>query len=194
VTEPARVALGQRILVWGGGGKSTLARALGCRLELPVVELDALHWLPGWMERDQAEFQALALKAVEDCGRSWIVDGQYTSRIGSRLLARADTLIWLDLPWRVIFWRVATRGVRRSFKKNRICGDNVDSWRRAFLTRDSLLYWHIGRLLSGAHRQSVATKAALIEADGRNATVIRLRTRRQLREFYRMQDLARRPE
>ena len=39
-------ALGNRILVWGAGGKITLALALGAELGLPVVELDALFWLP----------------------------------------------------------------------------------------------------------------------------------------------------
>jgi ATPase subunit of ABC transporter with duplicated ATPase domains len=32
----------------GGGGKSTLARALGQRLRIPVHEVDEVQWLPGW--------------------------------------------------------------------------------------------------------------------------------------------------
>jgi len=184
VKESTQLALGRRILVWGGGGKSTLARALGRKLGMPVIELDALSWLPDWVERDQQEFRALTLRTVEECGKAWIIDGQYTSLLGGELLARADTLIWLDLPWRVIFWRIFSRGIRRIRDKQRICGDNVETWRQMFLKRDSLVYWHLGRRLNGAHRRSVDRKQALIEADDHRARVVRLRTRRELREFY----------
>ena len=112
--------LGERILVWGGGGKSTLAVALSRKLGTPAIELDALFWLPGWVERDREEFKALVRRTVDDCGSAWIVDGQYTSVIGNELLARADVLVWLDLPWRVIFWRIVMRGFRRIKDKQRI--------------------------------------------------------------------------
>jgi adenylate kinase family enzyme len=184
VKDLAQLPLGRRILVWGGGGKSTLARALGRKLEMPVIELDALSWLPDWVERDPQEFRALTFRTVEECGPAWIVDGQYTSLLGGELLARADTLVWLDLPWRVIFWRIVRRGIQRIWDKQRICGDNVETWYQMFLKRDSLMYWHLGRRLSGAHRLSVDKKQALIEANGHRATVVRLRTRRELREFY----------
>ena len=36
------------IIGCGGAGKSTLARQLGEKLNLPVVHLDKLFWLPGW--------------------------------------------------------------------------------------------------------------------------------------------------
>ena len=41
-------ALGQRIMVMGpsNAGKSTLATAIGRRLELPIVHLDQLNHLP----------------------------------------------------------------------------------------------------------------------------------------------------
>ena len=162
--ESAQPALGERILIWGGGGKSTLARALGRKLGRPVVELDALSWLPGWVEREHGEFKALTLRTVEECGPAWIVDGQYISRFGGELLARADTLVWLDLPWRVIFWRIFTRGLKRIRDKQRICGDNVETWHQMFLKRESLVYWHLGRRFSGEHRRSVDKKHALIDA------------------------------
>ena len=60
-----------------------------------------------------------------------------------------------------------------------------------FFKRESLVYWHIGRRLNGAHRQSVDYKQALIEADGRHAKIVRLRSRRELREFYLAHDLER---
>ena len=38
-----------------GAGKSTLARALGARAGLPVIHIDPIHWMPGWVERPAAE-------------------------------------------------------------------------------------------------------------------------------------------
>ena len=47
--------------------------------------------------------------------------------------------------------------------------------------------------MSGAHRRSVDNKLALIEADGHHARVVRLKTRRELREFYLAHGLELRP-
>ena len=51
----------ERIMIigCGGSGKSTLARQLGQKLNMPVVHLDQLWWLPGWVERDRESFDAL---------------------------------------------------------------------------------------------------------------------------------------
>lgn len=47
----------RKILIIGsaGAGKSVLSVRLAGLLQLPVLHLDALHWLPGWErpERDQ---------------------------------------------------------------------------------------------------------------------------------------------
>ena len=53
----------------GGAGKSTLAKALGERLELPVVHLDAQFWQVGWKERDRADWLEWQRTALLDHGR-----------------------------------------------------------------------------------------------------------------------------
>ena len=98
----------QRLLVIGspGAGKSTLARALAARSGLPLVHLDQLHWLPGWTERNRDESRAeLAGVLAQD---RWIIDGNYGSILAMRL-ARADTVVWLDYPTHLCFWRVLKR-------------------------------------------------------------------------------------
>jgi polynucleotide 5'-kinase involved in rRNA processing len=49
----AIIVVVNRIMTVGsiGAGKSTLARALGDKLGMDVVELDELWWLPGGYER-----------------------------------------------------------------------------------------------------------------------------------------------
>ncbi len=123
-------------------------------------------------------------KKIDELGDAWIVDGQYVVYLGSEVLTRAETLIWLKLPWRIIFWRILRRSIERVRDKKRICGDNVETWRQMFFKRDSLLYWHIGRKLGGAHRRSLANKEALVAEFGQHATIIRITTPRQLDGFY----------
>jgi adenylate kinase family enzyme len=98
----------QRVLVIGspGAGKSTLARALSARTGLPLHNLDRMHWLPGWVERDRAEGLA-ELRAVLAQER-WIIDGNYGSSLPERL-TRADTVVWLDYPTHLCLARVFKR-------------------------------------------------------------------------------------
>ena len=46
------------ILGTSGSGKSTLAKRLGERYGLPVLHMDTVHFLPGWVERPFAEEEA----------------------------------------------------------------------------------------------------------------------------------------
>lgn len=60
---------------------------------MPIVELDALHWLPDWTARDRGEFAALVTEQI--AADAWIADGGY-NRIRPAVLARADTVNFLD--------------------------------------------------------------------------------------------------
>lgn len=92
-----------------GAGKSTLARALGKRTGLPVYHLDAIHWKPGWVESEQEESRAKVEAVIET--DQWIIDGNYSRTFKNRM-ARADTVIFLDLPR----WRYFPRIFRRSLR------------------------------------------------------------------------------
>ena len=79
----------------GGSGKSTLARTLSRKLGLPLVHLDREYWRAGWIEPPPDEWQA---RVRELCAaEEWVIDGNYGDTMELRL-ARADTVVFLDLP------------------------------------------------------------------------------------------------
>lgn len=100
----------RRILIAGvsGSGKSTLARRVAERLALPHVELDDLHWGPGWTTRDDFVANVQALTARE----AWVTEWQYGA-VRPLLAARAELIVILDLPTRVTMTRVIRRTVSR---------------------------------------------------------------------------------
>jgi adenylate kinase family enzyme len=95
----------KRILIIGSGGagKSTLANRLGEVTEIEVIHLDKLHWKPGWVEPDKAEWQEIVSQALKK--ESWIMDGNFGGTMEMRMAA-ADTVIFLDLPRTVCAWRI----------------------------------------------------------------------------------------
>ena len=85
----------ERILIIGCScsGKSTLARAMGDKLGLPVVHLDQLWWREGWVNTTREEFDSCLERELEK--DRWIIDGNY-SRTMDKRIARCDTVIYLD--------------------------------------------------------------------------------------------------
>ena len=81
------------IIGCGGAGKSTLARQLGEKLDIPVVHLDKLFWKPGWVQVSQEEFDALHTRELAKA--KWIMDGNFNRTMPQRI-ARCDTVIYLD--------------------------------------------------------------------------------------------------
>ena len=86
----------ERIMIigCGGAGKSTLARQLGEKLNLPVVHLDQIWWKPGnWKHLEREEFDRLLKEEVEK--PQWILDGNFNRTMETRL-EFCDTVIYLD--------------------------------------------------------------------------------------------------
>lgn len=81
----------ERVLVAGipGAGKTTMAARLAVLLDLPRYELDALHHGPDWTPRTGFRSDVEAFAAT---GR-WVVEDQYTGKLGDLLPARADTCV-----------------------------------------------------------------------------------------------------
>ena len=98
----------QRVTIVGGSGagKSTLGATLASRLDARLVELDELFHQPGWEPTPTSEFRAKVAAALDT--ERWVVAGNY-SVVMDLTQGGADTIIWLDLPRRLVTWRVAKR-------------------------------------------------------------------------------------
>ena len=85
-----------------------MARSLSASLGLPVFHLDQAYWRPGWVAASPEAFQ---LEVERIAGLPvWVIDGNYTDTIASRLHA-ADTIIYLDVPSWLSVMRITRRAL-----------------------------------------------------------------------------------
>lgn len=115
-----------RIQIMGssGSGKSTVGARLAAILGVPHVELDALRFLPDWVERDDADFRTLIDAATSS--DAWVASGNYISKGQDLLWGRANMIVWLDLPLHVTIPRQLTRSWRRWRTQELLWGTNIE--------------------------------------------------------------------
>lgn len=114
-----------------GSGKTTLARQLGVRLGAPVFELDAIHHLPGWTPIDPSDFMQRSTRITD--ADTWVIDGNYRQVVrDGPVWERADTVVWLDLPRRVVMRQVTWRTVRRLVRREELWNGNREHWTNLF--------------------------------------------------------------
>ena len=109
----------QRLNIVGtsGSGKTTVAKRAAEALRFPFVELDALHWEPDWQEAPVEVFRERVSEATRES--PWVVDGNY-SKVRDIVWARADTVIWLDYSFTLIFLRLLWRTFRRVINREEL--------------------------------------------------------------------------
>jgi adenylate kinase family enzyme len=132
----------RRVAVIGGSctGKTTTSRELAALLGVPHVELDALHHDAGWQEAPAEVLQARVDAALDAAPGGWVADGKYHGKIGTSVLARADTVVFLDLPFWVALRRVIWRTLSRIVRREELWNGNRESLRLA-LSRESIVWW-----------------------------------------------------
>jgi AAA domain len=160
-----------------GSGKTTVAKELARRHGVPYVELDALFHGPNWVETPADEFRRRVAAATD--GDGWVVDGNYDSKLGDLVLARADTVVWLDLPLRIALTRVTRRTIGRIRTGEELWSGNRESWRGGFLGWESMFVWTIRSHLR--HRGARAERLARYP----NLCVVRLRSAREVESYLR---------
>ncbi len=168
----------QRMSVVGvtGSGKTTLARHVAARLDLPCIELDALHWKAGWTMANLDDFRTDVAHAV--AGGRWVADGNY-AKVRDLVWGRADTLVWLDYTLALVLGRLLRRTLRRVGTGQELWNGNKERFTDQFLSRESLFLWAIG-----THRRYRVQFPSLLQEEAyAHLTVVRLRTPTQARRW-----------
>ena len=141
------IPIGRRIHVVGNScaGKSTLAAQLSAALDVPLVELDALNWEPGWVGLNETNPEELERRISEATrGDGWVVAGSYMQFSQRIFWPRLETIVWLDLPMVPLIWRMLIRSWRRWRSQEPLWGTNYERfWPQLMFWRkeDSLLWW-----------------------------------------------------
>jgi adenylate kinase family enzyme len=125
-----------RVVVQGtsGSGKTTVSAALAHTLGVACLELDGLYQQRDWTPLEVEEFRARVASFVDQ--PRWIVDGNY-SHVRDILWPKATTILFIDLPRRVVITRVIKRTMLRIVKREELWNGNRESWRNA-LSRDPM--------------------------------------------------------
>jgi adenylate kinase family enzyme len=175
-----RSAIVRRVSVVGtsGSGKSTVARELAAILGVPHLELDAVHHQPGWAPLPTDEFRRIV--AARAAAGGWVIDGNY-GRVRDLVWARADTVVWLDLPKRTVMRQVVWRTLRRVALRRELWNGNRERWRN-FLTwnpEQSVISWAWHKHAPDHARYA----AAAADPASAHLRFIRLASRRDVARF-----------
>ena len=164
----------KRVAVFGnaGGGKSTLGRRLAESTGLPFYSLDMIQYRPGGGKVPHDEYlRAHAQLMQRD---AWIIDGFGCIESAWERFARADTLVYIDLPLRTHFAWITKRLFKGLFATPEGWPDNspmlsstIDSYR---------VLWRCHRGLTPKYRALVS------EARSRKG-VYHLRSAAEMRAF-----------
>lgn len=158
-----------------GAGKTTVARAIAARRGLTYIDNDAIIWRANWQQTPSAESYAEKERATR--GDGWVTDGNLGHDPEDQLvLARCDTLVWLDLPRVTVHWQVLRRTLGRVIWRTQLAHGNRESV-RTMLSRDSIIWWSI-KTFARRRRQYGA-----LFARGEHPHLIRLTSRRQVADW-----------
>jgi adenylate kinase family enzyme len=159
-----------------GSGKTTVGRALAARLGVPFVELDSIQHQPNWQPMPREEFQAKVGELIAADG--WVIDGNY-SAVQPQVWARADTVVWFDLPRRIVMRQVIARTLRRVLRRQELWNGNRERLSNFFRMdpNESVIRWAWTR--HSAYRDRYL--AAIADPACNHLSFIRITSRAQAR-------------
>jgi adenylate kinase family enzyme len=163
----------RRIAVAGvsGSGKTTLAARIAAVTGAPHIEIDGLYHGADWVPRTEFLTDVTAFVQRD----AWTTEWQY-SPARPLLSARADLLVWLDVPFlRVTLPRVIHRTLRRRLRRERLWNGNVEPALHTFFSDpEHIVRWAIST------RHTYLERVPPLEAQHPQLVIVRLRTPREV--------------
>lgn len=163
-----------RVAVIGnaGGGKSRLSKRIAEVQGLPYHAVDLMQYGPGWAPHPGFEAGQEALIAQD----RWVIDGVGTWPSLQARLARADTIIFVDLPFRIHLWWATKRQIHAILFGRPDAPKGARSWP---------ITWKLYRLMVWVNRDIRPRFLAAAQAQEGRAQVIHIRSVAELDAFAR---------
>lgn len=107
----------KKIVVIGpcGAGKTFFCFKLLSILNYPLFHMDKIIFKSNWERIEKRELEE-KLKTIMMNNQSWIIDGNYRETLALRF-RHADTIIFLDYPRYIYFYRIVKRYIQHRKKK-----------------------------------------------------------------------------
>ena len=129
-----------RIAVIGtsGAGKSTLAKKIAEIHKINYIEQDNLFWDSNWRPKSKDSFKAELISQISK--DSWSICGNH-SMLQELIWQKATHVIWLNYSMKRCLFQGFKRSLRRVFLKEPCCNNNIETFKHAFLSKNSILWW-----------------------------------------------------
>lgn len=165
----------RRVLVAGtsGSGKTAWASRIASQLGIRQVEMDDLYHGPNWTARDSFMADVAAFVAEGE----WVTEWQYS---GARdvLAARADLVVWLDLPIVTVMRQVTVRTLRRRLRREVLWNGNREpSLWTLFTDPDHIIRW------AWESRHSTEERIVVLMSEYPGLPIVRLHAHHEAREW-----------
>jgi len=170
-----------RIIGTSGSGKSRLAQRAAAELGVARLELDAVFWDAEWTLRDPDEARGLVTDFIVTHPEGWVMDGNWTSRIGGALDPphAPDVTVWIDHSRLRTLARVVKRTLRRGILRESLWHGNRErplTWLKRDPDQNIIVY---------SWTQHPIARAALEARMADGEPIVRLRGQRAVDAWVR---------
>ncbi|WP_444995842.1 adenylate kinase [Aliikangiella sp. IMCC44359] len=99
----------KKVTIFGkpGGGKSTLGRKLSAKFSIKQYPLDLIEYKQNGERISREEYSKAHSKLLAQ--NDWIIDGLGTLESFWERIDSADTVIYIDLPYKTHYWWIVKR-------------------------------------------------------------------------------------
>lgn len=100
-----------------GSGKTTLAKELSLKLDIPYYEIDNVVWIrkeSGDIRRTAKEREAYLNRIIQS--ESWIIEGVHNEDWVSNCFQSADLIIFLDTKYSIRTYRIIKRFLKQKLR------------------------------------------------------------------------------